>query len=139
VIDDANITDAGNFGWPAAIVAGGSLVSLDFTFPVNGLSFSLPDFNIQQVVSAAGWTASAGVLTNVFDFVGNDLNPLNQGIQSVRVQSGGTNGLNDLVFTDPGLGTNEAHTGQWVLVPEPSTALLVGLGLTVLASRRQRS
>ncbi|MEM7409980.1 MAG: PEP-CTERM sorting domain-containing protein [Myxococcota bacterium] len=138
VLDDPNITDAANFGFPGAIVDDDSLVSLAFSFPANAETFDLAAFDLQNVandlaVGAGGWSASGGVLTNVFLFSGDD--PMG-GIQLVRLGSDGPAAFADLSLVSGGF---EEHRGRWRLVPEPSTGALFALGLGFLATRRRRA
>lgn len=103
VIDDVNITDGENFGSPGAVVNGTSLISLAFTFSVNGLTFNLSDFNenntdLGNAVGSAGWTALNGEISNVFQFVGRSQALKDLGVRRIRVSQGATiNGLNDLL------------------------------------------
>ena len=135
VLNDPNITNPASFGFPGAIVDDDSVVSLSFTFPVSGLTFTLADFNLQNVanntaIGGAGWTASGGQLTTTFQFSGNSPT-----IQYLRVASSGGPSLNDLGLLPSG--PQEAHQGVWALIPEPSTALLLSGGLAVIGGRRK--
>jgi len=123
IINDANISDPANFGFPGTIVDDDSLVSLSFTFPNNGLTFDLSDFNVNNVandtaVGATGWTAAGGILTNIFQFKGLGQSLRDEDVQTIRVSQGATsNGLNDLnpIFNGPLV--FEQHQGHWELVP----------------------
>ncbi len=115
IINDANISDPENFGSPGTIVDDDSLVSLSFTFPINGLTFDLSDFD-SNLVGATGWTAFGGILTNVFQFKGLSL--VDEGINSIRVSQGDeSNGLNDLIPAHLSPLVFEQHRGHWEIVP----------------------
>jgi hypothetical protein len=142
VIDDPAIhNDVRNFGSPGTIIPATSLVALSYTYPESGLTFNLSDFNEQNTdlgnaVGPDGWTASGGEITNIFDFIGRSTALGNLGIQKIRVSQGGNpvNGLNDLLelFENEQGMEMESQTGHWEFVssvPEPSSALLIGMGL----------
>jgi hypothetical protein len=117
VITDAGIVDPANFGSRAAqpFVPDASLVSLTFTYPKNGLTFFLSDYNVAPY-NPTGWTAVGGILQSFFERKGQSLDLRSLGVASITVSQGVTaNGLNGLRPCCGGGLELEELAGHWQL------------------------
>jgi hypothetical protein len=117
VITDPGISDPANFGIYAVqpFVPDASLVSLTFTYPANGLTFFLSDYNVAPY-NPTGWTAVGGILQSFFEHKGQSLDLRSEGVASITVTQGGTaNGLNRLIPLHNGGLVLEQLAGHWQL------------------------
>jgi hypothetical protein len=117
VITDPGIVDPANFGSRAAqpFVPDASLVSLTFTYPANGLTFFLSDYNVTPF-NPTGWTAVGGILQSFFERKGQSLDLRSLGVASITVSQGVVaNGLNRLIPLHSGDLVLEQLAGHWQL------------------------